>query len=84
MKMAGRDDGPAERWRIPGAPAKDSEVVTLQRRSFSQLAGVAWQQLDVTGTFLFTVGCTLILLPLSLAATRPQSWHDRTFLQSRV
>ena len=41
------------------------------------LARQTWHQLDVTGLSLFTASCLLLLLPFSLAATRPESWLDR-------
>jgi hypothetical protein len=72
--------GEGGQWGSPPTPtvAKDTEHIILEQKSFAQLVKVAWRQLDVTGTIFFTAGCTFILLPLSLAATRPQSWGDRT------
>ncbi|SCV69923.1 BQ2448_1317 [Microbotryum intermedium] len=35
-----------------------------------------WKNLDVVGLTTLTLGCTLFLLPLTLAAQRPESWND--------
>ncbi|KAK4704828.1 hypothetical protein P7C70_g1390, partial [Phenoliferia sp. Uapishka_3] len=35
-----------------------------------------WKDLDVVGLASLTVGCILVLLPLTLAAKRPQAWAD--------
>jgi hypothetical protein len=36
-------------------------------------------ELDLRGNFYLMTGCTLLLLPLSLAASRPKAWHDRGY-----
>ncbi|KAI5480517.1 hypothetical protein MNV49_000670 [Pseudohyphozyma bogoriensis] len=35
-----------------------------------------WQALDIVGLLCLTVGCSLVLLPLTLAAQRPAAWKD--------
>lgn len=45
-----------------------------------QKLGKVWRDLDVVGLVALTLGCGLVLLPLSLAARRPESWADREFL----
>ncbi|KAK0646236.1 siderophore iron transporter mirC [Cercophora newfieldiana] len=36
--------------------------------------------LDVVGTFLFSAGLSLILIPLTLISRSPDGWHDRGYL----
>ncbi|KAM0745775.1 MFS general substrate transporter [Meredithblackwellia eburnea MCA 4105] len=44
--------------------------------SWSHRTKTIWRDLDVVGLASLTVGCILVLLPLTLAAKRPQSWAD--------
>ncbi|KAK0623180.1 major facilitator superfamily domain-containing protein [Immersiella caudata] len=37
-------------------------------------------ELDVVGTFLFSAGLSLILIPLTLISRSPDGWHDQTYL----
>lgn len=46
-------------------------------RTVVSLGKEAWTQMDVLGIALLTVGCSTLLLPLTLASRRPQSWADR-------
>ena len=50
------------------------DALTWQSRSFQSLAIEARDELDLLGIFYLMVGCTLFLLPLSLAADR--GWSD--------
>lgn len=54
-----------------------SESLVWQPRNAMELAKEVRSELDLRGNFYLMVGCTLLLLPLSLAANRPKAWHDR-------
>ena len=50
----------------------DEPVLQTARRLFYDL--------DVVGTFLFSAGLALILIPLTLVSRSPSGWHDRGIL----
>ena len=54
-------------------------TLVWQPRNTSDLAAEALAELDVAGILYLMVGCTLLLLPLSLAASSPRSWHDPAY-----
>lgn len=54
-----------------------SESLVWQPRSALDLAQEVRSELDLRGNLYLMTGCTLLLLPLSLAANRPKAWHDR-------
>jgi MFS family permease len=47
-----------------------------EAQTFGSRARQAWQQIDAPGIALLTLSGAFILLPFSLAATRPESWSD--------
>lgn len=47
------------------------------KRKLSGKLGKLWRELDVVGLIALTLACGFILLPLSLAAGRPERWADR-------
>lgn len=62
------------------ANKRSDEGSNLRRwseRSVVSLGKEAWTQMDVLGIALLTAGCSMLLLPLTLASRRPQSWADR-------
>jgi MFS family permease len=56
-----------------------SESLIWQPRHALDLAQEVRNELDLRGNFYLMTGCTLLLLPLSLAASRPKAWHDRGY-----
>lgn len=50
-----------------------------KRRVWSNKRGTTWKELDIVGLLALTTGCGLVLLPLTLAARRPDRWADRAF-----
>lgn len=54
-----------------------SESLIWAPRNALDLAQEVRSELDLRGNFYLMTGCTLLLLPLSLAASRPKAWHDR-------
>jgi MFS family permease len=47
-----------------------------EAQTFLSRASQAWQQIDAPGIALLTLSGAFILLPFSVAATRPESWSD--------
>lgn len=56
-----------------------SESLVWQPRKALDLAREVRNELDLRGNFYLMTGCTLLLLPLSLAANRPNAWRDREY-----
>lgn len=55
------------------------DVIVVQPQSWSLLFRTCREQLDILGILLLCAGGILILLPLSLSASEPESWKDSTF-----
>lgn len=52
------------------------DIVVVQPQSWSTLFRACREQLDLVGILLLCAGGILILLPLSLSASKPKSWED--------
>ena len=52
------------------------EKAIMQRHSWAEMLRDVWQQVDMVGIALLTSAVIFLLLPLSLAATTPESWGD--------
>ena len=56
------------------------DALNWRPRGMADLATEARNELDLLGIFYLMVGCTLFLLPLSLAANSAKAWRDRESL----
>lgn len=60
-----------------GDAIRVDEGLVWQPRGMTDLWTEARNELDLLGSFYLMVGCTLLLLPLSLAANSPDNWKGR-------
>lgn len=71
-----------ERFKAEEAMVKGWEAGAF---SWKARTRTVWRDLDVVGLFSLTIGCIFVLLPLTLAAKRPDSWADReSFVAPRL
>ncbi|KAK5654087.1 hypothetical protein OQA88_7518 [Cercophora sp. LCS_1] len=54
------------------SPVDEEPALHVLKRLFNDL--------DIVGTFLFSAGLSLILIPLTLASRSPSGWHDWSIL----
>jgi hypothetical protein len=59
-----------------GSRIEADDALSWEPRTFQVLAVEAHRELDLLGIFYLMTGCTLFLLPLSLASSAERGWRD--------
>ena len=74
--MRRRSDASTKSTKQDDAETNSIHEQIKESRSTLDLAKEVWLQLDAVGILLFTLAGIFLLVPFSIAATRPKSWSE--------